>query len=308
LISTVKYAYLILILGVLLTTAGAIEISKGPTISTISREIPIQTRYSVSKVENETKELESGEFVLGTDSYKTRKLVVDLRNKDPNSDRIVYSFRVEEGSVDVYVLNSENYTSWSSGLPYVAEASLDDAQEGSLEFIPKSSGTYYLIYDNFSSVDPRTSKSVSDNGREFWTVTTVETRYSTEYKTEVETVYDYGRIYYGYTAFLPGLGLLALGGAATLRSRIAIGWRSFRRPSTPVRKRIREMLTRVEEKPRPTVRIIPLETTSIDDKVFHYIFEHEGVISLSQASEELEISIDELKASIERLKKEGKIE
>ncbi len=307
-ISTAKYAYFILILGVLLMTAGATEISKGPATSTISREIPIQTQYSVSKVENGTTELESGEFVLGTDSYKTRKLVVDLRNKDPNSDRIVYSFRVEEGSIDVYVLNSENYTSWSSGLPCVAEASLDDAQQGSLEFIPRSSGTYYLIYDNFSSADPRTSKSVSDSGREFWTVTTVETRYGTEYKTEVETIYDYGRIYYGYTAFLLGLGLLALGGAATLRNRIAIGWRSFRRPSTPTRKRIREMLTRAEEKPRPTVRIIPLETTSIDDKVFHYIVEHEGVISLSQASEELEISIDGLKASIERLKKEGKIE
>ena len=304
-----RYAYLILLLGILLSAAGAIEISKGPTSSIVSREISIQTQYPVSKVENGTRELESGEFVLGTDSYKTRKLVVDLRSKDPDSDQIVYSFKVKEGSIDVYVLNSENYTLWAMGLPCVPEASLNDAQEGTLEFIPKSSGTYYLIYDNSSSADPGTSKSVSDIGSELWTVTTIETRYSTEYKTEVETIYDYERVYYGYTAFLPGLGLLAFGGATMLRSRIGISWKSGRRLSKSARERIREMPTRVEEKPRPTVRMIQLEASSFaDDKVFDYIVEHEGVISLSQASEELGISIEELKTSVERLKKEGKIE
>jgi len=304
-----RYAFLIVLIGIAFSTMGAIEISKGPTSSTLSREIPTQTPYSVFSVENRTKELESGEFVVGTDSYNTRRLVVDLTNKDPESDRIVYSFKVKEGSVDVYVLDSGNYSLWTKGLPYVAETRLDDAAEGVLEFPPKSSGIYYLIYDNSSSADPKISKLVSDTGREFWTLTTVETRYRTEYRTEVKTIYDYGRVYYGYAAFLPGLSLFVLGGVAILRSRIGIGWRIGGKPSALTRKKIREMPTRMEPRPEPTVRIIPLEASpSMDDKVFDYIAEHEGVISLSQASEELEISMEELKASIERLKKEEKIE
>jgi len=304
-----RYAFLIVLVGIAFSTLGAIEISKGPTSSTISREIPAETPYSVSHVENRTRELESGEFVVGTDSYNTRRLVVDLANKDPDSDRIVYSFEVKEGSIDVYVLDSENYTLWTRGLPYVAETRLDDAAEGILEFLPKSSGVYYLIYDNSSSPDPRRSKSVSDNGKEFWTVTTIETRYRTEYKTEVETIYEYGRVYYGYAAFLPGLSLLMLGGVTVLRSRIGIIWRGMRKPPALKREHIRGTPTRIAPRPQPTVRIIPLETSpSIDGKVFEYIADHEGVISLSQASDELGISMDELGASIERLKKEGKIE
>jgi len=304
-----RYAFLIVLIGIAFATVGAAEISKGPTSSTVSREIPTQTPYSVSNVENRTRELESGEFVVGTDSYNTRRLVVDLTNKDPDSDRIVYSFEVKEGSIDVYVLDSENYTLWTRGLPYVAETRLDDAPEGVLEFLPRSSGKYFLIYDNSSSPDPKRSKSVSDNGRESWTVTTVETRYRTEYKTEVETIYDYGRVWYGYAAFLPGLSLLMLGGVTVLRSRIGIGWRGMRKPPVLKREHIRETPTRMAPRPQPTVRIIPLETSpSIDGKVFEYITDHEGVISLSQASGELGISMDELGASIERLKKEGKIE
>jgi len=304
-----RYAFLIVLIGIAFSTVGAIEISKGPTSSTTSKEIPTQTPYSVSKVENRTRELESGEFVVGTDSYYTRRLVVDLTKKDPDSDRIVYSFEVKGGSINMYILDGGNHSLWRKGLPYVAETRLDAVQEGILEFLPRSSGIYYLIYDNSSSSDPETSKSVSDNGREFWTVTTVETRYRTEYRTEVNTIYDYGRVYYGYAAFLPGLSLFALGGVAILRSRIGIGWRSIREPSALTREPIREMPTRMEPKPQPTVRIIPLEAfPSMDDKVFDYIAEHEGVISLSQASEELGISLEELKASIERLKKEGKLE
>jgi len=304
-----RYAFLIVLIGIAFATVGAAEISKGPTSSTISREIPTQKPYSVSNVENRTRELESGEFVVGTDSYNTRRLVVDLTDKDPDSDRIVYLFEVKEGSIDVYVLNSENYTLWTRGLPYVAETRLDDASKGILEFLPRSSGAYYLIYDNSSSPDPKRSKSVSDNGRESWTVTTVETRYRTEYKTEVKTIYDYGRIWYGYAAFLPGLSLFVLGGVAILRGRIGFGWRITGKPSALKREHIREMPTRIEPRPQPTVRMIPLETSpSIDSKVFEYIAEHEGIISLSQASDELEISMDELAASIERLKKEGKIE
>jgi len=304
-----RYAYLIVLIGIAFSTIGAMEISKGPTSSTISREIPTVTAYSVSNVDNRTRELESGEFVVGTDSYNTRRLVVDLTNKDPDSDRIAYSFEVKKGSINVYILDGGNYSLWTKGLPYVVETRLDDVQEGILEFVPKLSGIYYLIYDNSSSSDPKTSKSVSDSGREFWTVTTVETRYRTEYRTEVEMIYDYGRVYYGYAAFLPGLSLFALGGVAILRSRIGIGWRTIRKPSALTRQKIREMPTRMEPKPQPTVRIIPLgPSSSMDDKVFDHIVEHEGVISLSQASEELGISMEELKASIERLKKEGRLE
>jgi len=304
-----RYAFLIVLIGIAFSTVGAIEISKGPTSSMISREIPVQTPYSVFNVDNRTRELDSGEFVVGTDSYSTRRLIVDLTNKDSDSDRVVYSFEVEEGSIDVYVLDSENYTLWTRGLPCVAETRLDDVAEGILEFLPKSSGIYYLIYDNSSSSDPKTSKSISDSGKEFWTVTAVETRYRTEYRTEVKMVYDYGRVYYGYAAFLPGLSLFVLGGVAILRRRIGIGWRTIRKPSALTREKIREMPTRMEPKPQPTVRIIPLgPSSSMDDKVFDHIVEHEGVISLSQASEELGISMEELKASIERLKKEGRLE
>ena len=111
----------------------------------VSREIPIQTSYPVFKVENRTRELESGEFVVGTDSYKTRRFVVDLANKDRDSDRVMYSFEVEEGSMDVYVLDSENYTLWTKGLPYVSETRLDDAAKGILEFPPRSSGIYLSL-------------------------------------------------------------------------------------------------------------------------------------------------------------------
>jgi len=304
-----RYAFLILLVGIAFSTVGAIAISKGPTSSMVSREIPIQTAYPVFKVENGTRELESGEFVVGTDSYKTRRLVVDLANKDPDSDRVMYSFEVKEGSIDVYILDSENYTLWTKGLPYVSETRLDDAAEGILEFPPRSSGTYYLIYDNYSSSDPKTSKSVSDDGKESWTITTVEKQYRTEYRTEVETIYDYGLVYYGYATLLPGLTLFMLGGVAIFRSGTGIFWRTGRRVTALRRGREREMPTRMEPRPQPAVRIVPVEAPpSMDDRVFNYIAEHEGVISISQASVELGISMEELKASIERLKREGRLE
>jgi hypothetical protein len=46
----------------------------------------------------------------------------------------------------------------------------------------------------------------------------------------------------------------------------------------------------------------------LDDKVFDYIVKHKGTISLSKACKDLGISIEELKASIERLKHLGKLE
>jgi hypothetical protein len=54
----------------------------------------------------------------------------------------------------------------------------------------------------------------------------------------------------------------------------------------------------------------PLEApapSSLDDKLYDYIVKHEGVISLSAASEELGIPIDELKKIAERLKNQGRL-
>ena len=50
------------------------------------------------------------------------------------------------------------------------------------------------------------------------------------------------------------------------------------------------------------------ELMSLDDKVYAYISDHGGEISWSQGCRDLGISMDELKASIERLKKAGRIE
>ena len=50
------------------------------------------------------------------------------------------------------------------------------------------------------------------------------------------------------------------------------------------------------------------ELMSLDDKVYAYISDHGGEISWSQGCRDLGISTDELKASIERLKKAGRIE
>jgi LPXTG-motif cell wall-anchored protein len=47
---------------------------------------------------------------------------------------------------------------------------------------------------------------------------------------------------------------------------------------------------------------------NVDDAVFDYIVSHRGTISLSRAAAELGISMEELKASIERLKEKGLIE
>jgi hypothetical protein len=50
-----------------------------------------------------------------------------------------------------------------------------------------------------------------------------------------------------------------------------------------------------------------LGLSSTDDKVYDYIVKHEGVISLSEASADLGMSLDELKKITERLKKQGRL-
>jgi len=49
------------------------------------------------------------------------------------------------------------------------------------------------------------------------------------------------------------------------------------------------------------------ELSSIEDKVYDYIVKHEGVISLSKASQDLGISVEELKRTTDGLKKKGRL-
>jgi hypothetical protein len=46
---------------------------------------------------------------------------------------------------------------------------------------------------------------------------------------------------------------------------------------------------------------------SLDDKVYDYIVKHEGVISLSTASAELGIPIEELKTITSQLRNQGRL-
>jgi len=63
------------------------------------------------------------------------------------------------------------------------------------------------------------------------------------------------------------------------------------------------------EKKLPEVKITPAESlVPLDDKIYLYIVDHGGEISWSQASKELGVPIEELKASVERLKQARRIE
>lgn len=64
---------------------------------------------------------------------------------------------------------------------------------------------------------------------------------------------------------------------------------------------------RVGEKIRPLPRVKPV-WEPIDNMVLNYIMAREGTISLSQAAQDLGLTLDELNESIKRLKKEHKIE
>jgi len=62
----------------------------------------------------------------------------------------------------------------------------------------------------------------------------------------------------------------------------------------------------MEEVPAP--KITPTETMPpLDEKVYNYIVEHRGEISLSQAAKDLGISMDELKQTTKRLMNQGKL-
>ncbi len=57
----------------------------------------------------------------------------------------------------------------------------------------------------------------------------------------------------------------------------------------------------------PSLTPIAPAVPSLDDKVYDYIAKHEGVISLSAASADLGIPVEELKEITERLKKQGRL-
>jgi hypothetical protein len=53
--------------------------------------------------------------------------------------------------------------------------------------------------------------------------------------------------------------------------------------------------------------VATLVEPSTENKVYDYIVKHEGIISLSEASTELGISVEQLKEITERLKREGRL-
>jgi len=61
------------------------------------------------------------------------------------------------------------------------------------------------------------------------------------------------------------------------------------------------------EIPAPKITPIGELMPPLHERVYDYIIKHEGTISLSQAARDLGISLDELKAAIERLKEEGRL-
>jgi len=54
----------------------------------------------------------------------------------------------------------------------------------------------------------------------------------------------------------------------------------------------------------PTARV---RTANVEDRVYEYIVKHEGVISLSKAAKELDISVEKLKEITEKLKRDGRL-
>ena len=56
------------------------------------------------------------------------------------------------------------------------------------------------------------------------------------------------------------------------------------------------------------VTTVAMPLTTLDEKVYSYIADHGGEISWTQAAKDLEVSVEELQAATERLKKSGKLE
>lgn len=64
----------------------------------------------------------------------------------------------------------------------------------------------------------------------------------------------------------------------------------------------------VKEIPTPKIISIADASSALDEQVYKYIVAHEGEISRSEATKELSISLDELNASIDRLRKKGRLQ
>jgi len=151
--------------------------------------------------------------------------------------------------------------------------------------------------------------------------TSETTSFSTEEKTQITPLPPPGII--GFPIFwilapIIALCALAVGALYFTRSRRGVPPSARRRvkpmpPSPPQVPKTPPAMPEVppapKEKKLPEVKITPAESlVPLDDKVYLYIVDHGGVISWSQASKELGISIEELKASVERLKQQQRIE
>lgn len=51
----------------------------------------------------------------------------------------------------------------------------------------------------------------------------------------------------------------------------------------------------------------PATGPSVEDRVYDYIIQHEGIISLSKAASYLGITVEQVKESAEKLKTEGRL-
>jgi len=56
------------------------------------------------------------------------------------------------------------------------------------------------------------------------------------------------------------------------------------------------------------ITTVAMPPTTLDEKVYNYIVDHGGVISWTQAAKDLKVSVEEMRAATERLKKSGKLE
>ena len=56
------------------------------------------------------------------------------------------------------------------------------------------------------------------------------------------------------------------------------------------------------------VTTVAMPPTTLDERVYNYVADHGGVISWTQAAKDLKVSVEELQAATERLKKSGKLE
>jgi len=125
--------------------------------------------------------------------------------------------------------------------------------------------------------------------------------------------------------YLPILGLLGAGAfavavlsvALTLAYKRGLLTHGLTLPSRPRRPRLRRVCSTCgNQLPEGAVfcqrcgaSAVPAAPpiTSQDEKVYDYIVKHDGVISLSKAAKDLGMSVEDLKATTERLKKKGRL-